>query len=307
MTDPTSTACEHRRAPHVSHVAHTRWRAALSLCLVLVVAACATVPAQERLLSPQPNNQLTVRSEPCTPQRSAHIGPLPAQAAALDGGTLRILSWNLHKGEDDGWDTDLARFADQYDLLLLQEAVLLAPLRRLLDESGHGWQMAGAFSYGERESGVMTASRVPAFDACTTRNFEPLFPIPKSALITRYALRGTAATLAVANLHGVNFSLGLGRFREQLEGVAAELARHSGPVVLGGDFNTWSLARHAVLGEIAARLGLQAVPLVEDGRMRVFGHHLDHLFVRGFTVLQARAPEVTSSDHNPILVTLSLR
>ena len=192
-------------------------------------------------------------------------------------------------------------------MLLLQEAVLTAPLRAVVEQSGHGWQMAGAFSYSGVERGVMTASRVPAIDGCTTRNFEPLFPIPKSALITRYALQGTDATLAVANLHGVNFSLGLGRFREQLEGVASELARHRGPVVLGGDFNTWSQARHDVLGEIASRLDLTAVPLVEDGRKRVFGNTLDHLFVRGFTVLKAHAPEVKSSDHNPILVTLSLR
>ena len=280
---------------------------ALLLGAVLFVSACAAVPTQERLLSPQADGQLSVSAQPCAPERALSPVPAPSRAAALDGQALRVLSWNLHKSADRGWDTDLARFADQHDLLLLQEALMVAPLRAVLDRSGHGWQMAGAFSMSGLERGVMTAARAPAFDGCTLRNFEPLFPIPKSALVTRYALIGTDATLAVANLHGVNFSLGLERFREQLDAVAAELARHNGPVVLGGDFNTWSQARHAVLGEVAARLGLEAVPMVEDGRRRTFGHHLDHLFVRGFSVLQARAPEVTSSDHNPILVTLKLR
>jgi endonuclease/exonuclease/phosphatase (EEP) superfamily protein YafD len=31
---------------------------------------------------------------------------------------------------------------------------------------------------------------------------------------------------------------------------------------------------------------------------------LDHLFVRGFTVLSAHSPGARSSDHNPILVRL---
>lgn len=287
----------------------------LLLALTLALGACANVPTQERLLSLQPDQQVAVRSQPCATDRVVNTGPKPALAAApaaapgtaLDSLAIRVLSWNLHKGVDKGWQRDLADFAGQHDLLLLQEAVLLPPLSEVLDQSGHGWLMAGAFSWGGVERGVMTAARVPALDGCTTRTFEPLFPIPKSALITRYALRGTEATLAVANLHGVNFSLGVGHLREQIEGVAAELARHSGPVVLGGDFNTWSQARHAVLVEIAERLGLTAVALVEDGRKRVFGLALDHLFVRGLSVLQARAPEVASSDHNPIMVTLSLQ
>jgi endonuclease/exonuclease/phosphatase (EEP) superfamily protein YafD len=295
------------RNPTKHTLQHRLWARLLLLALASVLAACANVPTQERLLSLQADRQVAARAQPCTTDRVRSPVPQAGAAAALDGRLIRVLSWNLHKGEDKGWERDLAQFASQHDLLLLQEAVLLPSLTAVLDQTGHGWQMAGAFSWRGVERGVMTASRAPAFDGCTTRTFEPLFPIPKSALITRHALIGTETTLAVANLHGVNFSLGLGHLREQIEGVAAELARHQGPVVLGGDFNTWSQARHAVLVEVTDRLGLTAVHLVEDGRKRVFGLPLDHLFVRGLSVLQSRAPEVTSSDHNPIMVTLSLR
>jgi endonuclease/exonuclease/phosphatase (EEP) superfamily protein YafD len=75
--------------------------------------------------------------------------------------------------------------------------------------------------------------------------------------------------------------------------------------VLAGDFNTWSEERHNVLNEIARRLGMTSVDLVPDGRRRTFGRHLDHLFVRGLRVLNAHAPEVKSSDHNPIFATLA--
>ena len=282
---------------------------------LLLLGACANVPKDQRLLTLQSDKQVAVSTQPCSSERAVanapnsiqNSGPKAALPLALDGRKLRVLSWNLHKGVDKGWERDLAQFALAHDLLLLQEAVLLPALTSVLDQSGHGWLMTGAFSWGGVERGVMNASRVPAFDGCTTRTFEPLFPVPKSALITRYALQGTEATLAVANLHGVNFSLGVGHLREQIEGVAAELARHQGPVVLGGDFNTWSQARHAVMVEVAAKLGLTAIHLVEDGRKRVFGLPLDHFFVRGLDVLEARAPEVTSSDHHPIMVTLSLR
>jgi endonuclease/exonuclease/phosphatase (EEP) superfamily protein YafD len=38
----------------------------------------------------------------------------------------------------------------------------------------------------------------------------------------------------------------------------------------------------------------------------VFGHQVDYVFVRGFEVVSVQAPEVRSSDHNPVLATLRL-
>lgn len=89
--------------------------------------------------------------------------------------------------------------------------------------------------------------------------------------------------------------------------MASELARHAGPVILAGDFNTWSERRHEVLVEIAARLGLVSVLFDDDGRRLAFGRSLDHFYFRGFRLVRASAPQVTSSDHNPIVVELELR
>jgi endonuclease/exonuclease/phosphatase (EEP) superfamily protein YafD len=217
------------------------------------------------------------------------------------------VSWNLHKTNDQGWETDLARYAADHDLVLLQEAVMHDAVRKLVEGAGHDWQMAGAFAWNGQERGVMVAGRVEALDSCTLRSFEPLFPVPKSALVVRYRLSG-ATTVTVANLHGINFTLGLARFREQLEAVAAELARQSGPVILAGDFNTWSEARHQVLADVASKLGLVSVLVDEpDARRRTLGQRLDHFYFRGFRLVRARVPAVTSSDHNPILVELELR
>jgi endonuclease/exonuclease/phosphatase (EEP) superfamily protein YafD len=157
------------------------------------------------------------------------------------------------------------------------------------------------------EFGVLVAARVPALSSCTLRAFEPLFPVPKSAMVVRYRLQGHDKTLAVANLHAVNFTLGLGRFGEQIEAVAQELAAHDGPVVFAGDFNTWSQPRLELLLGVTRRLALEAVQPAPDGRIRALGMHLDHVFVRGLKVERATAPVVSSSDHNPILLVLALR
>lgn len=268
----------------------------------VLLAACATVPDAERLLSVR-GGAVQARAAPCG---AAELPPAsPPQPLAQP---LRLVSWNLHKGEDAGWQADLERFARDRDLLLLQEAVLTAELREVIERAGHRWQMAGAFAYQGTERGVMIAARAEPASVCTLRSFEPLFPVPKSALVARYALAGTAQTLAVANLHGINFTPGLGRFAEQLEAVARELSRHDGPVIFGGDFNTWSDERLAILQRVMQGLRLESVAIEADGRTTVSRRwHLDHVFVRGLAVEHASTLGVRSSDHNPIFVTLRLR
>jgi endonuclease/exonuclease/phosphatase (EEP) superfamily protein YafD len=150
---------------------------------------------------------------------------------------LRIVSWNVHKRVDKGLERDLTRYASDNDLVLLQEAVMNDAFRDVLDRAGHDWIMAGAFARRGEDRGVLVAARVRALDSCTVRTFEPLLPLSKSAPMVRFRL-GANATVAVANLHGINFMLGLERFREQLEAVADELARHRGPAILAGEFNT---------------------------------------------------------------------
>lgn len=284
-----------------------RWAARTGpLVAALWLAACASVPTDERLLVQQRDGSVVAVTQPCGDRRPIALAAPRAADGWLEVEHLRVLSWNLHKGEDDGWQTDLGRFAAEHDVVLLQEAVLNDEVRAVLARAGLRWQMAGAFSWLGIERGVLVAARVPAMDVCTLRAFEPLALLPKSALVARFALRG-GATLAVANLHAVNFTLGLGRFREQLEGVAAELERQPGPAVFAGDFNTWSQARLDVLAEVAARLGMTAAVPHPDGRRVALGQVLDHVYVRGLRVRRAVSPVVKSSDHNPVLVDLDAR
>jgi endonuclease/exonuclease/phosphatase (EEP) superfamily protein YafD len=215
-----------------------------------------------------------------------------------------VLSWNLHKNDDPGWEADLTRFAAASDLLLIQESALTAGLQRVLQDAGYDGLLGSSFMLNDHATGVLSAARVRPASACIQRSFEPLLRLPKSAVITRYEVKGVAQTLAVANVHSINFTLGLRAYRAQLEAIARELAEHRGPMIVAGDFNTWSSARLEVVEDVMQHLGLVSVPPGIDGRSRFLGHQVDHIFVRGLEVMHAEAPKVESSDHNPVLVAL---
>jgi endonuclease/exonuclease/phosphatase (EEP) superfamily protein YafD len=271
---------------------------------VAVAAGCATVPLEQQAFRPGADGNVASRTLRCT--GAAHDSAA-ATRAALPGPTLRVLSWNLHKNEDPGWDRDLARFAAASDLVLIQEAALTAELQRVLADAGFDWLLASSFRFRGLEMGVLSAARVPSVAGCTQRFFEPLLQLPKSTVITRYALPGTDRTLAVANVHAINFSLTLGGYRAQLEAIAAELGDHPGPAIVAGDLNTWSAARLEVVDEVMASIGLKPVLPPNDTRTRFLGQQVDYVFVRGLDVVHAEAPAVDSSDHNPVLATLRVR
>lgn len=279
-------------------------RPALAAALVALAAACTTVPPVQQAFALDHDGVAVGRSLRCTGDAGAPRSE--GRAEPLPGPTLRVLSWNLHKNGDAGWDTDLARFAAESDLLLIQEAALTDALQRVLADAGYDWLLAGAFALNGRETGVLNAARVRPASACTQRFFEPFLQLPKSAVIARYALHGAEETLAVANLHSINFTLGVGDYRAQLEAIAAELAGHRGPVIVAGDFNSWSPARVDVVADVMRTMALDAVLPPLDTRSRFFGHQVDYVFVRGLEVVDATAPEVGSSDHNPVLVTLRM-
>jgi endonuclease/exonuclease/phosphatase (EEP) superfamily protein YafD len=277
-------------------------RSLLAAATIVLCAACATVPPVQ--LAYARGGDGTVAGAPLPCAGGAASVRREESHESLPGPTLRVLSWNLHKNADPGWDADLARFAARSDLVLIQEAELTAALRQALGDAGYDWLLGGAFRLGGYEMGVLSAARVRPASACVQRFFEPLLQLPKATVIARYRVRGAAGTLAVANLHSINFTLGVGEYRAQLEAIATELAGHDGPVIVAGDLNTWSDARREVVDEVTRRMGLVPVLPPVDTRSRFLGRQVDYVFVRGLEIVDAQAPAVDSSDHNPVLVTL---
>ena len=195
------------------------WRVAVGSLLLVVVGACVTFPYEERVLATDRNGQITARELPC----GAAV-PAVAGAEALDGTALRVLAWNLHKNDDPGWHTDLARFAAESDLLLIQEAALTAraaPRRRNGRLSVAARERValerprdGGDDGRSRRAGRWRAPNARRSRCCRS-------PRPRSLRITRSA--AVVTRLRSRIVHAINFTLDLGSYRRQLEAVAAEL------------------------------------------------------------------------------------
>ena len=223
----------------------------------------------------------------------------------LDIAGFSVVNWNIRKGWDSDWATDLRQIHNGPDLLILQEAPARSDAWDVV-APGHFRSFAEGFGFGKAVTGVMTTSAAEPLAECKLIAFEPWFGTRKATLITEYALMYSPATLLVVNIHGINFTFGVRHMREQLEQVATIVSRHDGPVVFSGDFNTWHGRRAAVVEEIVKDLGLVAVDFDADHRKKFFGRALDQIYVRGLDAVHATSTALESSDHNPMSVEFRL-
>ncbi len=282
-----------------------RWLA--HLIALPLLSGCVTLTLEPRAVVLDADHSVRVTTLRCDAADAVVRGwANDGAVGALGERDVRVLIWNVHKEGDPGWEHDLAAFAAASDIVLLQETALRPSLLQILDSAGLRWVMASSFMFEDEDIGVLTATRVTPLATCTQRAVEPLLRIPKSAVVTWLPSASKAEALVVANVHAINFDLMLDAYQAQLEVVASAIAGHHGPVVLAGDFNTWSEARDRVVAEIAARLGLTELQFGLDQRSTFIGRHVDHIFVRGLQLVDIRAIPVTSSDHNPIEVTMRI-
>jgi endonuclease/exonuclease/phosphatase (EEP) superfamily protein YafD len=203
----------------------------------------------------------------------------------------------------EGWERDFATLSAGADLMTLQEVTMADGLRRLLDDGRYQWDLTAAFLSRKRETGVLTGARTPPDQVCADSHAEPLLIIPKAVLVSRYPLANREKSLLVANIHLINFTLGMEEYLGQLQRLEETLSSHDGPLLLTGDFNTWSDRRWSAVHALAERLALREVGFAEGGRASFFGRTVDHVFTRGLETVDARAVRVATSDHNPLLVT----
>jgi endonuclease/exonuclease/phosphatase (EEP) superfamily protein YafD len=226
-------------------------------------------------------------------------------ASVLNANGFSLVNWNIQKGGNPAWVYDLRSLDSDPDLLILQEAVAGTPAS-VGQVSDYFHSFAEGFSVGEWETGVMTTSTAEPLTECRLEAIEPWLGTRKATLVTEYALTDSDETLLVVNIHGINFTLGLSALQEQLRQVHAIIEQHTGPVLVAGDFNTWSGRRAAMLQRLVDNLDLVALEYDVDHRTRFFGQILDHIYVRGLETVHASTLEVGSSDHNPMIAELRL-
>jgi endonuclease/exonuclease/phosphatase (EEP) superfamily protein YafD len=240
---------------------------------------------------------------------------------------LNVLSWNVAKGDSAAGAGEIRREIQSLisgrniNVACLQEATegLIPEAGGLGAHFGPNYDPMIPFPFfGGREAGVATlASTSPE----TARLFrspdrELLLFTPKVALATTHRVRvarmGHFENLLVLNVHALNFS-SVESVERQLQAWVVAIAAHTGPVVVCGDFNTWSEERSTQLTEHFQELGLEEVAFGE-GRTTapvwlLDSTPLDRMFVRGLEARTRMAngaavgevvPGDWASDHQPI-------
>lgn len=277
----------------------------LSYCLCgIILSACASVSQHEQFLSAGVHQALQKSDGTCT--ESVVTEKKTGMIAGLAPDNISIIDWNIYKGSLEGWDRDFLRLSDGKDIILLQEASLTKRMQEVLQQQNLHWILNNAFQYEEHETGVLLASAIPAISSCGQRTREPLIGIPKTILVSRYVIENSKKELLVANIHGINITLGTGSYREQFEDLERILQKHIGPLVVAGDFNNWSDERAGIIFDFAKRLSLQQLAFADEVRTTFFGDAVDHIFYRGLVPLNHMVHPVDSSDHNPISVNFRL-
>jgi endonuclease/exonuclease/phosphatase (EEP) superfamily protein YafD len=238
--------------------------------------------------------------------------------AAFDRG-LTLLNWNVAKNNHtDAWAREFLTILATYqpDLIFLQEACLCPTKRHAVGLAEMAWAFAPNLLDAHRNtySGVLVAAKTAHLtgQAILTQHYEPLTQTPKISLVVEYPLQNSSQTLLVINIHGINF-VRLAKFQAQLHQLEQAIARHSGPVIFAGDFNTWNRARAEQLQGIVNRLNLIQASFNLNHQQNIkrflLSPPLDHVFYRGLSEIKQNAKvleQMTSSDHKPMIVELML-
>ena len=257
----------------------------------------------------------------CRGQGATQVAKFSDRAQTLPA-SITIANWNAQKGKNPRFATDLKLLIarEKPDIVFLQEAKT-----DLFEPQQMGGYLAQSWSYpwpGGQTVGVMTLSRVPPvrIEQVPTKYREFGVTAPKVSLVTEYPLPNGENLLAV-NVHLLNFEVwSVKNLSHQLEDLKTIMAHHTGPIVMAGDFNTWSKKRLELVRKIARDVKLQEVTGFPEGRtagdtQSEFWNEalgvdkdlpLDRVFYLGFSPTTARVLNYEASDHRPILVILKL-
>lgn len=276
-----------------------------SLILLPLVLASATFIGYKSIFQLSDSAQLTsLDGEQVELSLQCYQNP---NAAVVDqSGEINLLVWNIYKQNRDSWQQSLQQFSANKQLVLLQEASMTQELREWILAAKWFGSQVDAFKAFDTTAGVLNLSLSAPAKACAYTELEPWLRLPKSALYALYPL-SNGQQLAVVNIHAVNFTYGTVEYQRQLEVLVDELKKHQGPVIVAGDFNSWSEERLKVMHQALKSVGLQEATYLPDHRTQfITGLPLDHVFFRGLGLEAAEAPESDASDHNPILVRFRL-
>ncbi len=246
------------------------------------------------------------------PEKDAHVVFGHESEAAINPKSIKVMVWNLKKGQEKGLDRDLPLYGKDRDLLLFSEGYLSEPVKAIFDSfSGIRWDMGVSFLYKKdknTKTGTMIGSRyAPTYVRVRhTKDHEPIINTPKALTMAKYPIAGSNKELLVISIHGINL-VSRAAFARHLAMAVDEIKSHDGPVIFGGDFNTQVRSKASLLIKTISSLGMQSLEFRNDKRNVVLGNHIDYTFVRGLYAKDAEVlGELKSSDHKAMLAELAV-
>lgn len=265
------------------------------LILLILIAGSQNIRAGEPcgwgcLEIPSPQDALFVLGEPLRGELSSE--------------SIRVLNWNVYKGDLGSFKDSFYRLAQGRDLFLLQEIVKQSPKVEpvLLSVPGFGWMEAISFvmSSGTPTGVALGASVKPKnVRYLRSQDVEPFALTPKVSLLAEFSILNLKEKLLVATVHALNFTDDAS-FTRQIQAIGKQLFQHRGPVLVAGDFNTWNEARFQILDQWMSEAGLKRASYDNVGNHPSVGLQLDHAYTRGLVVKKAHfINEVVNvgSDH----------
>lgn len=247
------------------------------------------------------------------PIEEAHVVSGHATDNDFDS-SIKVLVWNIKKTQEANWQKEFLSFAHDRDLFLIQEAYPNSLFTSTLDTfEDIRWDMGISFLYKLYDylpTGTMIGSKVlpTYFVVKHSPDMEPVTETPKAMTYAKFPLEGRREELLVINVHGINFN-DFGAFKRHMGQVEEEILKHSGPVLIAGDFNTRTKDRTSYMFHLMKKLGLQEIQFKNgDQRMtaKFTNNILDYGFIRGLRVLNAEVLGfATGSDHKPMRLEIS--
>lgn len=227
--------------------------------------------------------------------------------------SIKVLIWNIKKGQEKGLDKDLHKLGSDRDLVMLSEGYGKPSVLNMFKSfKGFAWDFGVSFLYKKDNNyptGTLIGSNVEATEVRVTHSpdLEPIIQTPKAITMGKYPVQASNKELLVISVHGINLA-DHDSFVRHMGQAFEEIDRHDGPVIFGGDFNTRTKKRLEHLFRETLKRGFQSVDFV-NGHKRSKGitpHYLDWTFIKGLKVKNPKVIPVKSSDHMPMLLEVGI-